>query len=155
MTTRTRAAGDPPGNAVSPEQIHLLLFGAEPLHLGVRQDVIEDHDPAGDERRTGLPPVPILRLAEGAIDGAGLQVIDVAAVRPLCEGSGKPAGCEETCGTAPSSRVEFCKQLITNDILSCDDRHLLSVVKFVVKRSPLLRVFRLFPEAIGPLSRFR
>jgi len=73
----------PRRHAQAREQIDLFVFGAEPRDVCMAEHVVEHHDPAGNEGATRLPTVPVLRLTDGSIDGAGLQVIDAATVRAL------------------------------------------------------------------------
>jgi hypothetical protein len=73
------------------EQIHLLVLGDQPGNVCVAEHVVEHHHLAGDEGGTRLPTIPMLRLTDGSIERAGLQVIDPAPVRPLRKAGREPA----------------------------------------------------------------
>jgi hypothetical protein len=69
---------------------HLVLLGGEPIPLRVAEDVVENHDFARDERRTGVSAIAIVALPQGSVDPAGLKVMDQPAIRPLRESLGQP-----------------------------------------------------------------
>ncbi len=46
------------------------------------QDMVKDHQFPGDQGSTRLPAVPVVFLAEEAVQRAGMEMVQMATVRP-------------------------------------------------------------------------
>ena len=72
------------------EQLDLVLLGGEPLHVAVREHVVEEHELPRDQRGAPLPPIAVVLLPEHAVERARVQVIEVAAIGADAEAAGEP-----------------------------------------------------------------
>ena len=62
------------------EEQDLVLLSRQPVARLRAKHEIDEHDAARDERRAGLPPVPVFVLVDGVVERTAVDVKHVAAV---------------------------------------------------------------------------